>query len=127
MTPEAIAALIMSFVALLGFGFNFFQWRRGLKAQDRKDKTESDSNIGDAAESMAAAAKTLIEPLEKRVTEQNNKIAELERKVISLENDNSRLQREGDRKDARILELEQKTKAQEIEIAALRKQIQGTY
>lgn len=124
MTPESIAALIMSFVALLGFGFNFFKWRREEKPQLRKTGSESDSNMGDAAESMAAAAKALIEPLEKRVNEQNEKIVNLEKKVNYLEHDNFRLQAEGEQKDARILELERLTAAQEAEISALKKQLE---
>jgi predicted RNase H-like nuclease (RuvC/YqgF family) len=130
MTPEAIAALIMSFVAMLGFGFNLIKWRREEAPAEKKTNSESDENLSNAVQALAMAVKTLIEPLEKRVNdqskeikEQNEKIENLEAKVLQLEIEKSEMLKEGILKDNRIRELQEKIAAQELEIADLRSQI----
>lgn len=123
MTPEAIAALIMSFVALLGFGFNLIKWRREEKPAEKKTNSESDENLSNAVQALAMAVKTLIEPLEKRVNDQSKRMEEMDAKILQLETEKSEMLREGIRKDNRIRELEQKIAAQELEIADLRSKI----
>jgi uncharacterized coiled-coil protein SlyX len=123
MTPEAIAALLMSFVALLGFGFNLIKWRREEQPAEKKTNSESDENLSNAVQALAMAVKTLIEPLEKRVNDQSKRMEEMDAKIIQLETEKSEMLREGIRKDNRIRELEQKIAAQELEIADLRNKI----
>ncbi len=73
MTPAEWTALIMAAIALAGVAIQFWKAR----SEKRRDD-------GDAAESISSAAKSLIEPLRKRVDELEAMTARQEAAIVTL-------------------------------------------
>jgi predicted RNase H-like nuclease (RuvC/YqgF family) len=138
-TEGIIVALIAVVSGVLTQLFGLYRWRKEQPAQEKKTGAESQNLLGEAAESISSATKTMVDALSARVkaleddkTERDGYIEALEDdirrikvKVTKLELENEELLRQSVLKDNRIAELEQKTTAQETEIAELRKQIEA--
>lgn len=137
-TEGIITALIALVATAIGQAIGFYQWRRQYPAQEKKSNAESQNMIGEGAESLSLATKTMVETLSARVkaleddkTERDdyiealeNEIKEVKRQIALLKLENEDLQKQNVMKDGRIRELESKTASQELEIAELRKQIE---